>query len=132
MNDLRVVAWIHVVNGRLTAVRARGRNLLYLPGGKAEPGEDDREALAREVQEEVSATIAPAAFIELGTIRAEAHDQPNHTHVSMTCYTADHNEPLSPAGEVNEIRYLTKAERNELAPAGRAAWDLAKEKGLLP
>ncbi|POM24602.1 pyrimidine (deoxy)nucleoside triphosphate pyrophosphohydrolase [Actinomadura rubteroloni] len=131
MNDLQVVAWVHVIEGRLVAVRSRGRDLLYLPGGKTEPGEDDRTALSREVEEEVTAKIPAAAFTELGTIRAEAHDQPNHTHVRMTCYTADYRGRLTPAGEVDEIVLLTPAERPRLAPASRAALDLALKNDLL-
>ncbi|WP_033323859.1 NUDIX hydrolase [Actinomadura atramentaria] len=128
--DLPVVAWVHAVEGRLVAVRARGRDLLYLPGGKTEPGEDDRAALAREVYEEVAVTLAPAAFAELGTVRAAAHDQPDHTHVRMACFTAAYDGPLAAAGEVDEIVLVAPADRDLLAPAGRAALDLALARGV--
>jgi 8-oxo-dGTP diphosphatase len=58
---LRVVAGAIVSEGRvLAALRAPGRPLAgcwELPGGKVEPGESDRAALARELHEELGAVV---------------------------------------------------------------------------
>ncbi|MFI0356710.1 NUDIX domain-containing protein [Actinomadura sp. 9N407] len=130
--ELDVVAWVHVSRDRMLAVRSRGRNLFYLPGGKREPGEDDWSALSREVREELALELVPASFRELGVVRAAAHDQPHHTHVRMACFTATYEGAMEAAGEVDEYRYVEATERDLLAPASQAALDLAIARGLLP
>ncbi|MFB4316893.1 NUDIX domain-containing protein [Actinomadura sp. 21ATH] len=129
--DLDVVAWVHVTRDRMLAVRSRGRDLLYLPGGKREPGEDDWSALSREVREELALELDRGSFRELGVVRAAAHDQPAHTHVRMACFTAAYAGEIRAAGEVDEFRYVGSPDRALLAPAARAALDLAAAKGLL-
>lgn len=129
--DLDVVAWVQISEGRLLAVRSRGRDLLYLPGGKREPGETDWSALSREVREELDLELDSASFRELGVIRAPAHDQPAHAFVRMACFTAGFRGAMAPAGEINEYRYIEPGERHLLAPAGQAALDLAADQGLL-
>ncbi|HLV73430.1 MAG TPA: NUDIX domain-containing protein [Vulgatibacteraceae bacterium] len=131
MEDLDVVAWVQVSGGRMLAVRSRGRDLLYLPGGKREPGEDDWSALSREVREELGLDLDRASFRPLGVVRAPAHDQPDFAHVRMACFTAAHRGTMAPSGEVDEYRYVGRSERRLLAPAAQAALDLAAGNGLL-
>ncbi|MEU9023162.1 NUDIX domain-containing protein [Actinomadura sp. NPDC048394] len=131
MADLDVVAWVRVVDGRLLAVRSRGRDLLYLPGGKREPGEDDWAALSREVREELGVELDRASFRELGVVRAPAHDQPDYTHARMACFTASCHGAVAASGEVDEYFYLDASDRHLLAPAARSALDLALAHGLL-
>ncbi|CNE08879.1 NUDIX hydrolase [Actinomadura bangladeshensis] len=131
MEDLDVVAWVQVSDGRMLAVRSRGRDLLYLPGGKREPGEDDWSALSREVREELDLELDRPSFRELGVVRAPAHDQPAFTHVRMACFTASYRGAMTAAGEVDEFVYVGRGDRRLLAPAARAALDLAGEHGLL-
>jgi len=131
MHMLDVVAWVHIVDGKMLAVRARGRDLLYLPGGKREAGEGDWAAISREVREELSVELDPLTFRPLGVVHAPAHDQPEHAHVRMACFTAAFRGRLRPSGEVDELRLVSMGERDLLAPAARAALDLAADSGLL-
>ncbi|NVI87216.1 NUDIX domain-containing protein [Actinomadura sp. BRA 177] len=131
MAFLDVVAWVQVWDGRMLAVRSRGRDLLYLPGGKREPGEDDWSALSREVREELALELDRASFQELGVIWAPAHDQPDFAHVRMACFTASYQGAMTPAGEVDEYAYVGRDDRHLLAPASQAALDLADKHGLL-
>jgi 8-oxo-dGTP pyrophosphatase MutT (NUDIX family) len=129
--DLDVVAWVHVSRDRVLAVRSRGRDLLYLPGGKREPGEDDWSALSREVREELALELDRGSFRKLGVIRAAAHDQPAFDRVRMACFTAGYAGDIAATGEIDEYRYVGRAERALLAPAAQAALDLAIDRGLL-
>jgi 8-oxo-dGTP diphosphatase len=128
---LDVVAWVHAVDGRMLTVRSRGRDRLYLPGGKREPGEDDWTALSREVQEELGVALDRGSFGALGTVDAPAHDQPDFPTVRMACFTAGFAGLLVASGEVDEYRYVGPAERDLLAPASQAAFDLAITSGVL-
>jgi 8-oxo-dGTP pyrophosphatase MutT (NUDIX family) len=128
---LDVVAWVQVSGGRMLAVRSRGRDLLYLPGGKREPGEDDWSALSREVREELALELDRASFRELGVVWAPAHDQPDFARVRMACFTAAYAGAMTAAGEVDEYVYVGRGDRHLLAPAAGAALDLAESRGLL-
>ncbi|WP_106397381.1 NUDIX hydrolase [Actinocorallia populi] len=129
--ELDVVAWIHVREKRLLTVRARGRDLLYLPGGKVEPGESPAEAVAREVTEELGLNLPPRDFTPLGTVVTEPHDQPRYTSVRMVCFTAPYTGPLHPSAEIDELLLVSPGDRRLLAPASEAALDLALAHGLL-
>ncbi|MDO1993758.1 NUDIX domain-containing protein, partial [Escherichia coli] len=45
-------------DGRLLTVRKRGAEAFMLPGGKPEPGEDSRQAVVREVHEELGVALS--------------------------------------------------------------------------
>jgi 8-oxo-dGTP diphosphatase len=128
---LDVVAWVHVRAGRMLVVRARGRDRLYQPGGKREPGEDDWAALSREVREELGVELDRSTFAGIGVVEALAHDQPAGTRVRMACYVAEFRGELVAAAEVDEFRFVSAAERGLLAPASQAAFDRAREHGLI-
>jgi 8-oxo-dGTP diphosphatase len=123
---LDVVGWVHVSGGRLLAVRARARDLLYLPGGKREPGEDDWTALSREVDEELGVRLDQATFRGIGMVEAPAHDQPPGTRVRMACYTAGYHGELTATGEIDEWMFVDLADHHRLAPAVRAALELTR------
>ena len=129
--ELDVVAWVHAVDGRLLAVRARGRDLLYLPGGKREPGEEDWAALSREVREELGVELRAGSLRRLGVVDAPAHDHPAGVRVRMACFTAAHTGAFSPSGEVDEYVLVGPDQRDLLAPAGRLALDLARDHEVL-
>jgi 8-oxo-dGTP pyrophosphatase MutT (NUDIX family) len=129
---LDVVAWVHAIDGRMLTVRARGRDLLYLPGGKREPGEEDWAALSREVREELGVELQAASFRPLGVVEAPAHDQGEGVRVRMACFAAAHSGRLSPQAEVDEYVLVGPNQRDLLAPASQLALDLATEHGLCP
>ena len=129
---LDVVAWVHTTGERLLAVRSRGRDRLYLPGGKREPGEDDWSALSREVREELGVELQRETVRGLGVVEAAAHDQPVATRVRMACFTSRYQGRLRPCAEIDEYVYVSVADRDLLAPAAQAALDLAVRRGLLP
>jgi 8-oxo-dGTP diphosphatase len=117
---LESVGWVCVRDGRLLAVRTRGRDVFYLPGGKLEPGEDGPRALARELAEELGLTAAPAALaaVEPFVIEDEAHGQDGR-RLRMTCYTgAAEGEPV-PGREIAELAWLTADGAGRCAPALR-------------
>jgi 8-oxo-dGTP diphosphatase len=72
MNTVMIytVAWVRVEQGRILCARPRGKDVFYIPGGKREAGETDREALLREVAEELTVTLLPATIRPAGTYEA--------------------------------------------------------------
>lgn len=72
------------------------------PGGKMEEGETPQEALAREIQEELNATIAVGNLIE--TVE---WDYPNF-HLTMHCYWCELVSQSLFLNEHEASRWLTK------------------------
>lgn len=113
------LAWVHVRDGRLLCVRPEGRDLLYVPGGKREPGESDEAAVAREAMEEVSVRLRPGTFRLVTVVEEAAHAQAPGTRVRMACYTAEHDGAIAADHEITELAWIGHADRARCAPAVR-------------
>ena len=89
MTRIRVVALALLRDGALgeecLLVRKRGTERFMLPGGKFEPGEDDRACLARELDEEVGLALPSSGTERLGRFAAAAANEPGHV-VDATVY----------------------------------------------
>lgn len=72
------------------------------PGGKVEAGETSHQALVREINEELEATISVGKLID--TIE---YDYPTF-HLSMDCFWAEVIEGKLKLLEAEEARWLTK------------------------
>lgn len=64
--------------GRVLVVRKRGTSLFMLPGGKLEAGETSRQALRRELHEELDLRIENLQLQSLGHFRSRAANEPGH------------------------------------------------------
>ncbi|GIH14065.1 NUDIX hydrolase [Rugosimonospora africana] len=127
MRVIDKVAWIRLEDGAILSSRSRGKDVYYLPGGKREPGEDDIDTLVREVREELSVTIATGTARYLGTFEAQAHGHPDGTVVRMTCYTADYDGVLRPDSEIEELAWLSYADRGRVSPVDQVIFDHLRE-----
>ncbi|WP_442603145.1 NUDIX hydrolase [Paenibacillus sp. KN14-4R] len=117
------IAWIHLLEGQILGARSKGKDIYYIPGGKRDPGETDHETLVREIEEELSVHIKPATITHFGTFVAEAHGKAEGTQVQMTCYFADYEGELRPASEIEELAWLTYADRERVSPATQIIFD---------
>jgi 8-oxo-dGTP pyrophosphatase MutT (NUDIX family) len=125
------LAWVHVRDRRLLAVRAREHALFYLPGGKREPGEGDAAAVAREAREELGVVLRPATITPFQVVDAPAHGYPEGTRVRLACFTADHDGEPAMTGEIVETAWLGWADRDRCAPALHPVLDRLRERGLI-
>ena len=95
----------------------------YIPGGKREPGETDLDTLVREITEELAITIRPSTAALLGTFSAQADGHPDGVTVRMTCYTADYSGTPTPASEIEELAWLTYADRSRVSAVDQVIFD---------
>lgn len=72
------------------------------PGGKREPGESSREAIVREIREELAVTVTPGPLLH--TVE---YDYPAF-HLSMDCFLCQIAEGTMELREAQEARWLTR------------------------
>ena len=122
------VAWVRVEHGRILVARPRGKDVFYIPGGKREGGETDRQALCREITEELTVTLLPRTIRQAGTYEAA---QPDGVLVRMSCYTGDYSGTLTPSSEIAELAWFSYADRPQVPPVDQLLFDDLKAAGQL-
>ena len=122
MKTIRVAAAIIRNDDKILAVQ-RGygefKGGWEFPGGKLEPEESAADACIREIQEELSVTIA-----SLEHVHTVEYDYPSF-HLSMECFFCQIAEGTIHDHEHENLRWLTKDELNDVA------W-LPADKGIIP
>jgi ADP-ribose pyrophosphatase len=113
MNSIDKLAWLYIENRKLLCARSKGKMSFYSPGGKREAGESDQQALMREINEELSVDLIPESMEYAGTFNAQADGKPEGVMVKMTCYYSRYNGTLQPASEIEEIAWLTSADKSK-------------------
>ena len=131
MDPIVVSALALIHDRRLLMVTARGRDVLYLPGGKREPGESGVEALRRESREEVAVDLDPASIVELFTVREQAHGEPHGRVVAMTVFRATTPDEPCASNEVGSLSWVTTADAGRCPPAGVETLRRLGELGLI-
>src|SRR4051794_35131203 len=118
-----VAALLTDTTGRLVLVRKRGTSRFMQPGGKPEPGEAPREALLRELGEELRFFPPRDALVPLGLFEADAANEPGHL-VRAEVFRVTTDAALGPAAEIDEVLRCTPEEAaalgDRLAPLARA------------
>lgn len=100
-------------NGQTLLVRKRGTQAFMQPGGKIDAGEQPAEALARELHEELGLIIEPTDAVYLGNFSAPAVNEPGFV-VEAELFQVTIDEPVSPAAEIEEVRWIDPAADGDL------------------
>lgn len=100
-------------NGQTLLVRKRGTQAFMQPGGKIDAGEQPAEALARELHEELGLIIEPTDAVYLGHFSAPAANEPGFI-VEAELFQVTIDEPVSPAAEIEEVRWIDPATDGDL------------------
>ena len=129
--EIDKIAFIKVENGKILSTRSKGRIKFYIPGGKRENNETDEETLIREIREELNVSIISATINYFCTFKAQADSHKAGIIVKMTCYTADFEGNLEPCSEIEEIKWLSFADRENVSKVDKLIFDFLKEKDEL-
>lgn len=131
-NFIDKLAWIYIKNKKILFTRSKGKDAWYIPGGKREAGETDKEALVREVKEELMVDLISSTISYLDTFKAQAHGKPKGVFVKMTCYTGEYKGELKPSAEVEEMAWLTSdTDPILLSPVDKIIFKYLKDKSLI-
>ncbi|KTC19440.1 DNA mismatch repair protein MutT [Pseudomonas marginalis ICMP 9505] len=120
-STLRIAAALLIgSDGQTLLVRKRGTQAFMQPGGKIDAGEQPAEALARELHEELNLRINPDDALYLGHFSAPAANEPGFT-VHAELFQVHINVPVTPAAEIEEVRWIDPAGDGglQLAPLTR-------------
>ncbi|MGJ4859383.1 NUDIX domain-containing protein [Labrys sp. La1] len=103
---IRIAAAVIVrPDGMTLLVRKRGTSAFMQPGGKIEPDEQPRQALCRELAEEIGLAVDPARPVYLGRFEAPAAHEDDRM-VEAEIFRLDIAEPVAATAEIEEVAWV--------------------------
>lgn len=131
MTFIDKLAWIEIKNRKILSTRTKGKDTFYFPGGKRDTNETDEQALIREIKEELTVDLLPQTIRFFGKFEAQAHGFPTEINVLMTCYSADYVGNISASSEIEEIDWLTYADRERTSTVDKIIFEFLKKHDLI-
>ena len=131
MEIIDKLGWIYIKDKKLLGARSKGKNVYYIPGGKREQRETDKEALIREIKEELDIELISKSLRFINKFKAQAHGQPEGIILQMTCYSADFTGGINPSSEIEEVVWFTHKDKEGATPMIKIILDWFKERDLI-
>lgn len=118
MKAIHTAGLVAIKNRKLLLAFSRNKKAFYLPGGKRDNGESSREALKREVGEELSVQLQNENLHYYTHISAPAYGEQEGLIMEQDCFLCELNEDPLPGSEIESIKYfdsgLYKKEANQV------------------
>jgi 8-oxo-dGTP pyrophosphatase MutT (NUDIX family) len=123
MTQIDKIAWIEIQDKKILSTKSFGKDKYYIPGGKREANETDSQTLLREIKEELTVDLDSNSLQLIGIFEAHAHGLQAGVSVKMTCYSANFAGVLKPSSEIEEMVWLTMADRDKISKVDQAIFD---------
>ena len=107
MADIHKAAGIVIQDRKLLFTRAKDMDFFIDPGGKIEPGETAKQALVRELKEELDIDVDEADLEVFGEFTAEAANHKGKTVHMQAFIVKKWQGAIKASAEVEELRWLT-------------------------
>jgi len=107
MNDIYKAAGIIIVDRKLLFTRAEDMEVFIDPGGKIEAGETAKQALIRELKEELSIDVDESDLEPFGEYTAEAANHSGRTVHMQAFMVKKWRGKIIASAEIEELRWLT-------------------------
>ncbi|NML39595.1 NUDIX domain-containing protein [Chitinophaga sp. G-6-1-13] len=131
MKIIDKLAWIEIKDKSILSTKSFGKQKYYIPGGKREQGENDEQALCREIQEELSVELEAETLKFVGTFEAQADSHPDGVYVKMTCYMANYKGALKESAEIENFKWLKYADKDKISEVDKLIFDFLKDQNLI-
>lgn len=131
MKIIDKLALIDVKDRKVLCAKSKGKDKFYIPGGKRERGESDKQALVREIREELSVEIDPSTIEFYGNFQTQADGQPVGVEVKMQCYFASYAGEPMPSAEIESVAWLDQTDVSVIAPVDVLIFADLNSKGLI-
>ena len=95
---------VAILDGKLLLCRAKGAKTSYLPGGHIEFGETGREALVREIREEMGVEATTGRFLGIVENSFMQHGKP-HAEINLVYELTFPEPPKNPVSAENWIEF---------------------------
>ena len=106
-----------VQDGKILLCRAKGGATTYLPGGHIEFGETGRQALVREVKEEIGVDAETGAFLGVVENAFQQHGKP-HAEINLVYeLKLPATTPARALEDWNEVEWHDRAHLADVLPA---------------
>lgn len=117
MADINKAGAVIIQDRKLLVSRSKDKDIFIAPGGKLEPGEDDIDALIRELQEEQSVEVDRDSIELLGEFEAIAAGDSRDRSIRMGVYIVNsYIGTLVPSSEIAENAWITSRTTLPLGP----------------
>lgn len=114
--QLHTAGLLSIKNRKLLLAFSKNKQCFYLPGGKTDHGETARQALCREIAEELNVTITENDLEFYTHISAPAYGENNGIIMEQDCFMVKKEINPRAAAEIGELKYFSleeyKAEKN--------------------
>jgi 8-oxo-dGTP diphosphatase len=108
-DDIYKSAGIIIVDRKLLFTRAEDMQVFIDPGGKIEPGESAKQALIRELKEELTIDVDESDLEPFGEYIAEAANHKGHTVHMQAFIIKKWRGEITASSEIEELRWLTSS-----------------------
>ncbi len=105
-----------------------------MPGGKIDAGESAKQALCREIAEELNVSITENDLKYYTHITAPAYGENNGAIMEQDCFFVNKEIEANPSAEIGDIRYFTLAEyldQTNKTPGAIRILELLKANGFI-
>ncbi|SBV93687.1 conserved hypothetical protein [uncultured Dysgonomonas sp.] len=106
MKILPTAGLVVTKNSQLLLAYSRNKNAWYLPGGKIDEGETSKEALVREIKEELNIELQPDKIESYKLISASAYGEDSDLIMKQDTFRYDLTEEIEPSQEIAAVKYF--------------------------
>ena len=115
LNTLPTAGLIIVHNQALLLAYSNNKQAWYLPGGKIDAGESAKQALLREIREELALDLETKQLHFYTHISAPAYGETPAVMMAQDCFRCELGDAIPQAqAEIGAVRYFTLAEFQQL------------------
>lgn len=134
MKILPTAGLVITKNNQLLLAYSRNKNAWYLPGGKIDEGETSKDALVREIREELNIELQLDKIITYKLISAPAYGEDSDLIMKQDTFRYDLTEEIEPSHEIAAVKYFdleTYKKEPAQVPGVLKLFKLLKEDGII-